>query len=102
MAPALASATPTLTPLFHLIMLNRSVPDTKEQIAHGRELTTRDRSSHFTAAHHSIAHRHHIIPGIELNVDQGKAVPPVSNRKSEPSRQTSIPQARGLFRPASS
>jgi hypothetical protein len=65
---------------------------------HGRGLSTRSHSRHLTASYHSFAHHpslahHHIVrsfegahrvsvnektlpPGIELNVDRGKAVPP--------------------------
>ena len=52
---------------------------------HGRGFAAHSRSSHFTVTRHSIAHNHHFVrasssekalpPGIELNVDRGKALP---------------------------
>ena len=64
---------------------------------HGRAVSAHSRSSHLTAAHHALAH-HHVArsskaatpaeralpPGIELNVDRGKAVPPDIESKVGP------------------
>jgi hypothetical protein len=74
---AMAPATPTLTPPFHLIVLNRSLQDTKEQITMAEGSAPAVTPDFDTRAEKALP------PGIELNVDRGKALPPGIESKVE-------------------